>query len=173
MSNDIIPTYRSVVHTFTNILEIGGNIRDVTVMEQSLKTSSQLNAQNLIVVTDFYYSADEIDDDVLEVFSEECDSKSHVLVEMLKEEIPDFFFPGFSLDVSFISAMSSPPSATETLVSEQVISALVAAVSTCQTIFSFTNILLKTCTFRLLDVQLQLLLLLLYQVGQLSQMSCI
>ena len=50
MRDDIIPTYLSVVHTFTNILETGGNVRDVTFTEQSLKTSSHLYAQNLIVV---------------------------------------------------------------------------------------------------------------------------
>ena len=169
MRDDIIPTYLSVVYTFTNILETGGNVRDVTFTEQSLKTSSHLYAQNLIVVTDLYFSADEIDDDILEVFSKECDEKTNILVEMFEEEIPDFFFPGFSLDISFISAMSSAPSAEETLVSEKVISALVAAVSAYQKIFSFTKFLLKSCTFRLLDVQLQLLLLLLYQVAWRSQ----
>jgi len=126
----------SVVHTFTNILETGGNVRNVTFTEQSPKTTSHLYAQNLIVVTDLYFSADEIDDDILEVFSRECDEQINILVEMLEEEIPDFIFPGFSSDISFISAMSSTPSATETLVSEQAISALAAAVSTYQNIFS-------------------------------------
>ena len=136
MRDDIIPTYLSVVHTFTNILETGGNVRNITFTEQSPKTTSHLYAQNLIVVTDLYFSADEIDDDILEVFSRECDEQINILVEMLEEEIPDFIFPGFSSDISFISAMSSTPSATETLVSEQAISALAAAVSTYQNIFS-------------------------------------
>lgn len=131
MRDDIIPTYLSVVHTFTNILETGGNVRNITFTEQSLKTSSHLYTQNLIVVTDLYFSADEIDDDILEVFSKECNEKTNILVEMLEEEIPNFFIPGFSLDISFISAMSSAPSAEETLVSEQVISALVAAAAGC------------------------------------------